>query len=104
MTPIFLDFIIEFVLFVVSFTTVIMLIGAIFTFVFEIVPEWKHKREVNRRIIRQAKALGVWGDIDKMGGRVLELYARKHWAIYREEGETDAHLRMRIKSKRKGQF
>ncbi len=66
--------------------------------------ESRRKREVNSRIIRQAKAAGVWGDIDKMGGKALELYARKLWGIYREEGETDEHLRLRIYSKIKGQF
>lgn len=66
--------------------------------------ESRRKRKVNRRIIRQAKAAGVWGDIEKMGGKALELYAWKVWLIYREEGETDEHLRLRIYSRRKGQF
>lgn len=70
----------------------------------KIIPVLFRKREVNRRIIRQAKAAGVWGDIEKMGGKALELYARKVWGIYREVDETDAHLRFRIYSKRKGQF
>lgn len=66
--------------------------------------ESRRKRKVNSRIIKQAKAAGVWGDIEKMGGKALELYAWKVWLICREEGETDEHLRLRIYSRRKGQF
>lgn len=88
---------------VITILCVFILI-ALFYFCMEVLPEWKRKREVNRRIIRQAKAAGVWGDIEKMGGKALELYARKVWGIYREVDETDAHLRFRIYSKRKGQF
>ena len=66
--------------------------------------ESRRKRKVNSRIIKHAKAAGVWGDIEKMGGKALELYAWKVWFICREEGETDEHLRLRIYSRRKGQF
>ena len=61
------------------------------------------KWTVNRRIIRQAKAAGVWGDLEKIGGNALTIYARRH-GVFRREGETDEHLRLRIYSKRKGQF
>lgn len=62
----------------------------------EVIPEWHRKLKVNRRIVRQAKAAGVWGNLDTLGGQALTLYAWKHWAIDREEGETDAQLRRRI--------
>lgn len=62
----------------------------------EVIPEWHRKLKVNRRIIRQAKAAGVWGNLDTLGGQALTLYAWNHWAIDREEGETDAQLRRRI--------
>lgn len=54
------------------------------------------KRKVDRRIIRQAQAAGVW---DKMpillGGRALELKAWQEYKIKRANGETDKELRLR---------
>ena len=48
----------------------------------------KHRRKVtDRRIIRQAKAIGAWTP-QAAGGRALELLA-KEYGIRREEGETD---------------
>lgn len=52
-------------------------------------------RKRDRRIIRQAKALGVWEMPNTLGGRALELKARKEYRIKREPGETDAELRAR---------
>lgn len=55
----------------------------------------KHRRKVaDRRIIRQAKAIGAWTP-QAAGGRALELLA-KEYGIKREEGETDRQLRERI--------
>lgn len=55
----------------------------------------KHRRKVtDRRIIRQAKAIGAWTP-QAAGGRALELLA-KEYGIRREEGETDRQLRGRI--------
>lgn len=52
----------------------------------------KHCRKVaDRRIIRQAKAIGAWTP-QAAGGRALELLA-KEYGIKREEGETDRQLR-----------
>ena len=54
------------------------------------------RRKTDRRIIRQAKAAGVWDRYPTpLGGRALELIARKH-GLSRREGETDAQLRSRI--------
>ena len=55
----------------------------------------KHRRKVaDRRIIRQAKAIGAWTP-QATGGRALELLA-KEYGIQREAGETDRQLRGRI--------
>lgn len=55
----------------------------------------KHRRKVaDRRIIRQAKAIGAWTP-QAAGGRALELLA-KEYGIRREAGETDRQLRGRI--------
>lgn len=48
----------------------------------------------DRRIIRQAKAAGVWGKPQLLGGRALELYAKKKHGIKRKPGQTDRSLRM----------
>lgn len=57
---------------------------------------WRRRRLVDRRIVEQAKALGVW---DKnpivLGGRALEIKAWERFKIKREPGEPDAHLRLR---------
>lgn len=55
----------------------------------------RHRRKVtDRRIIRQAKAIGAWTP-QATGGRALELLA-KEYGIKREEGETDRQIRGRI--------
>lgn len=55
----------------------------------------RHRRKVtDRRIIRQAKAIGAWTP-QAAGGRTLELPAEEY-GIKREEGETDRQLRGRI--------
>lgn len=55
----------------------------------------KHRRKVtDRRIIRQAKAIGAWTP-QAAGGRALELLA-KEYGLKREEGETDRQFRGRI--------
>jgi hypothetical protein len=53
----------------------------------------KHKRD--QRIIRQAKAAGVWDKPEALGGRALELKAWQDYKIKRKRGETDACLRLR---------
>lgn len=55
---------------------------------------WYRRRKVDARIIRQAKAAGVWNT--NAGGRALELYA-KEYGVKRYPGESDPHLRARIK-------
>lgn len=55
----------------------------------------RHRRKVtDRRIIRQAKAIGAWTP-QAAGGRTLELLAEEY-GIKREKGETDRQLRGRI--------
>lgn len=57
---------------------------------------WYRSRKVDRRIVRQAKAIGAW---DKrptpLGGRALELKAWQDFKIKKLPGETDAELRRR---------
>ncbi len=61
---------------------------------------WYRRRQMDRRIIRQAKAIGAW---DKrptpLGGRALELKAWEDFKIRRSPGETDAQLRRRCMAK-----
>ena len=61
---------------------------------------WYRRRKVDRRIIRQAKALGVW-DMrpTPLGGRALELKAWEDFKLRRLPGETDAQLRRRCMAK-----
>ena len=57
---------------------------------------WYRRRELDRRIKRQAVALGIW---DKkpivLGGRALELKAWDEYRIKRRAEESDPHLRLR---------
>lgn len=66
---------------------------------------WYRRRKVDRRIIRQAKAIGAW---DKrptpLGGRALELKAWEDFKIRRLPGETDAELRRRCMAKADNQL
>ena len=54
------------------------------------------KRKRDHRIIRQAKAAGLWDDPHRIGGRALELRAWQQYRIKRKPGETDACLRLRM--------
>lgn len=56
---------------------------------------WIRRRKLDRRIIKGAEALGIWGEPKALGGRALELYAKEKRGIKREPGETDAELRRR---------
>ena len=53
------------------------------------------RRKIDRRTIKQAKAVGVWGEPKALGGRALELMARKYYGIKRLPGESDKDLRRR---------
>ena len=55
---------------------------------------WHRRRKTDALIIRQAKAAGVWEKPQALGGRALELYAKRH-GIKREPLETDRELRRR---------
>jgi hypothetical protein len=55
----------------------------------------RHRRKaIDRRITRQAKAIGAWTP-QAAGGRALELIGEEY-GIKREAGETDRQLRERI--------
>ena len=54
-----------------------------------------HRKKVDRRVIRQAKAAGVWDKPQYLGGRALELRAWEDFKIKRLPGETDTALRRR---------
>ena len=57
---------------------------------------WYRRRKVDKRIIRQAKAAGVWNKRPTpLGGRALELKAWEDFRIKRLPGETDYQLRNR---------
>ena len=61
---------------------------------------WYRRKKVDRRIIRQAKAAGVWNKRPTpLGGRALELKAWEDFKIRRLPGETDAELRRRCMAK-----
>lgn len=63
------------------------------------------RRKVDRRIIRQAKAAGVWNKRPTpLGGRALELKAWEDFKIRRLPGETDAELRRRCMAKADNQL
>lgn len=62
----------------------------------------KCKRD--RRIIRQAKAAGVWDDPHIIGGRALELKAWQQYRLKRRPGETDACLRLRMWNAAKNEY
>lgn len=57
---------------------------------------WHRRRKKDSRIIRQAKAAGVWDNPKALGGRGLELYAWKKHRLRRKPGEPDKELRRRI--------
>lgn len=59
------------------------------------VKKWRHRRAVDRRIIAQAKAAGVWEKPTLLGGRALEIRVKQLSGIKRKPGETDAELRRR---------
>jgi len=66
---------------------------------------WYRRRKVDRRIIRQAKAAGVWNKRPTpLGGRALELKAWEDFKIRRLPGETDAELRRRCMAKADNQL
>lgn len=75
------------------FVGVCLLVHA-FTIVIHLVRKIQRRRKLDARIIRQAKAAGVWNT--NAGGRALELYARE-CGVRKYAGETDAHLRLRIR-------
>lgn len=56
---------------------------------------WFRRRKNDRRIIAQAKAVGVWGKPWCLGGRALELAAWEYCKIKRKPGETDKELMQR---------
>lgn len=62
---------------------------------FSAVNDWISRRAVDRRVIAQAKAAGVWDKPQRLGGRALELKAWKLYRIKREPGEPDFYLRRR---------
>lgn len=61
---------------------------------------WHRRRKNDRRIIRQAKAAGVWNNPTALGGRALELYAWKTHRLKRKPGESNKGLRLRCEAER----
>lgn len=53
------------------------------------------RRQLDRWIRARAEALGVWDNPNVLGGRALELWAKEHYGLKRQPGETDRELRGR---------
>lgn len=79
---------------VVLFCVCVYLLGLALLVVIELAKRRYRRYKMETRIIRQAKAMGVWNT--NAGGLALELYAKEH-GLKRLAGESDAHLRQRIK-------
>jgi len=78
----------------------LLIIGAVCAAVVIFAAWVKHEirvRKVTRRIIRKAKAAGVWGKPQCLRGKALELKA-KEFNLTRMLGETDVGLRRRIRA------
>lgn len=58
----------------------------------------RRRWKIDRRIIRQAKAAGIWDNVNVLAHRALELKAWEAYRIKRESGETDASLRRRCQN------
>ena len=67
----------------------------VFPFLFMKLIRWNRRRKVDRRVVRQAKAAGVWDKPTCLGGRALEIKAWKQYKIKRLPGEPDKELRRR---------
>lgn len=52
-------------------------------------------RGIDRRIVKQAKAAGVWDKPQALGGRALDIYAWEMCGLLRQTGEKDKELRSR---------
>lgn len=66
--------------------------------------QWYRRRKVDRRIVRQAKAAGVWGNPRALGGRALAIYAWEYCGLVRKPGETDKELRRRCFDKAEEEY
>ena len=66
---------------------------------------WLRRCKNDRRVIRQAKAIGIWNaNPIILGGRALELKAWKLYKIRRKSGETDKELRQRCMTKADNEY
>lgn len=72
----------------------VSLVGLIF-YLFVKLKRWNRQRKADARIIRQAKAAGVWDKPKALGGRALELKAWQDFKIKRCPHEPDKLLRAR---------
>lgn len=69
------------------------------------ISRWRRRRKVDRRIIAQAKAAGVWDTRPLiLGGRALDLKVWEDFKIKRIPGESDSSLRYRYLTKADGQL
>ena len=64
----------------------------------------RRRRKNDRRIKRQAMALGVWDKPQVLGGRALEICAWETYGLIRRSGETDAELRRRCMTEADNQY
>lgn len=94
------DYIVEFIANILP-PLLLLLIFLLFMFVAvldRVFDKLCRRRKIKRRIIRQAKAAGIWDNLNALGGRALELKAWEAYRIKRKSGETDACLRIRCKN------
>lgn len=72
------------------------LLGSLYLMAYTAVSRWYRHKVVDDRIIRQAKAAGVWDKTPTvLGGRALDLKAWEAYKIERRFGESDKSLRVR---------
>lgn len=65
---------------------------------------WYRRQKVDARIVRQAKAAGVWGNPRALGGRALAIHAWEYYGLVRKPGETDKELRRRCFDKAEEEY
>ena len=70
-------------------------VGASIAYALYLLGRWYRCKRIERRIIRQCKAVGVWDVPQVLCGRALDLKMWKDYKIKREPDETDEELRTR---------
>ena len=85
-----------FIQYIIVFAAFMFLVVTIAWMAF-FIKRWHRRRKADRRIIREAKAMGIWDRPHVLGGRALELKAWEDFKIRRLPNESDVLLRYRYK-------